>query len=67
MWKIIKEKIRKSRADNKKQKAIETFNVTEHNGELWLTFLSNRVCPCSMLKEEPVLALHKMRELFENE
>ena len=40
------------------------YQVQEYQGELWLTYSDNLVCPCSMLKSEPVESLAKMRELY---
>ena len=54
--------------EKKKAEAAETaaelYQVCEYNGELWLTYSGHLVCPCSMLKDEPVDALKKMRELY---
>ena len=64
----IFEKFSHSQAE-KKQLQIEEdanfyYQITEHDGELWITFNSSLVCPCSMLKEEPVEAIKKMRDLY---
>ena len=40
------------------------FQITEHDGEIWITFNGNLVCPSSMLNLEPVEAIRKMRELY---
>lgn len=40
------------------------YQVKEHGGELWLTYGGNLVCPCAMLKDAPVEAVCKMRELY---
>ena len=40
------------------------FQIKEKGGELWLTYSGWLVCPCSMLKEAPVDAVRKMRELY---
>lgn len=45
-------------------KANETYNVKIHGEELWLTCNGILVCPCSMLKDDPVEAVNKMRELY---
>lgn len=54
--------------EQKKAEAAETaaelYQVREYNGELWLTYSGNLVCPSSMLKDEPVEAVRKMRELY---
>lgn len=42
----------------------EKYQVCEYGGELWLTFVGGLVCPCSMLKDDPVESLKKMRELY---
>lgn len=47
-------------------KASWMFQIREHNSELWLTYGVNGalICPCSMLKGEPVEAVKQMRELY---
>lgn len=42
----------------------EKYQVCEFGGELWLTFIGALVCPCSMLKDDPVESLKVMRELY---
>lgn len=42
----------------------EKYQVCEYGGELWLTFVGCLVCPCSMLSDDPVESLKKMRELY---
>ena len=64
----IFEKFNCSQAE-KKQLQIEEdanfyYQITEHDGEIWVTFNNFLVCPCSMLKDEPVEAIKKMRELY---
>ena len=44
--------------------AVSLYQVQEYQGELWLTYSGNLVCPCSMLKSEPVESVAKMRELY---
>ena len=54
--------------EQKKAEAAETaadlYQVREYKGELWVTYNACLVCPCSMLKDEPVEAIRKMRELY---
>ena len=40
------------------------YQLCEFNGEIWLTYGGNLVCPSSMLKDEPVEAVEKMRDLY---
>lgn len=47
-----------------REKVVELFQLQEHDGELWLTFAGSLVCPCQMLKDAPVDAVKKMRELY---
>lgn len=64
---IIKRILAKRRADRQndiEHKACEVFQISEHGGQLWLTFLDNLVCPCDMLKDAPVDAVTRMRELY---
>ena len=44
--------------------ADSRYQLQEYDGEIWITFLGNLVCPCSMLKDEPVRAVCQMRELY---
>lgn len=54
--------------EERKAEAAETaadlYQVREYKGELWVTYNACLVCPCSMLKDEPVEAVKKMRELY---
>ena len=64
----IIEKYNQSHAERKRreveERAAELYQLTEHGGELWLTFSGSLVCPCQMLKDGPVEAVKKMRELY---
>jgi hypothetical protein len=44
--------------------AQNLFQVKEHGGELWMTYDGWLVCPCSMMKDEPVDAVTRMRQLY---
>ena len=46
------------------QEADALFQIAEYDDQLWLTFGGSKVCPCDMLKDEPVEAVKKMRELY---
>lgn len=54
--------------EKKKAEAAETaaelYQVREYKGELWVTYNACLVCPSSMLKDDPVEAVRKMRELY---
>lgn len=54
--------------EQRKKEALEAANnlyqVCEFENELWLTYNGNLVCPCSMLKDDAVEAVRKMRELY---
>lgn len=64
----ILDKFSKGQADRRHRQIEDNsmflFQITEHCGELWLTFDCRLVCPCSMLKDSPVDAIKKMRELY---
>ena len=64
----IVEKFRSSQSERRQLQAEETatslYQIKEYNGEIWLTFNQNLVCPCSMLNEDPVEAIKVMRELY---
>ena len=53
----------KTRRENER-KAEYVYQIEEHDGEIWLIYNGALVCPCSMLKAEPVDALKQMRELY---
>lgn len=46
------------------ERACELYQVCEYNGELWLTYSDNLICPASMLKPAPVDAVNDMRSLY---
>ena len=41
------------------ERANDLFQLTEHEGEIWLTYNGSLVCPCQMLKDAPVDASRK--------
>lgn len=55
---------RKDRVKEATIAAESFFQIKEKGGELWLTYNGWLVCPCSMLKDTPVDAITKMRELY---
>lgn len=59
-------KRREERKDEIERMACDIFQVAESDGQLWLTFNGNLVCPCDMLTTDPVQAVAKMRELYVN-
>ena len=44
--------------------AKELFQIREHNGELWLTYNANLVCPMAMFQMPDVEAIITMRDLY---
>lgn len=60
----ILDMFRQSASERAVIESEEKYQVCEYGGELWLTYSGCLVCPCSMLKDSPVDALCKMRELF---
>ena len=62
------EKFNRNQSEKKRLRVEEDasylYQITEHEGELWITFNNSLVCPCSMLKEEPVESVKKMRDLY---
>lgn len=61
--KII-EVINRKRKERLQERAKSLYQITEHNGELWLTFGSSAVVPCSMLNCTPLEALASLRQGF---
>ncbi len=61
---IFKEWKRNAHASYLAQRAEEAFQITEYGGELW--FISDRclICPCSMMKDDPLESLKELRRLF---
>ena len=64
----IFERYKKNRTENNHEEVVKNsqrlYQLTEYNGEIWLTYEGELVCPGSMLKEEPVKAVCAMRELY---
>ena len=64
----IFEKFNRSQSEKKRlqieEDASYLYQICEHKGEIWLTFNNLLAFPCSMLKDEPVEAIKKMRELY---
>ena len=62
------ERYQKKKSENNHNDVVkyssELFQLREYNDEIWLTYDSHLVCPCSMLNAEPVDAIKKMRELY---
>jgi hypothetical protein len=54
--------------EEKKAEVAETaaslYQVCEFRGELWLTYNGDLVCPSSMLKDDVVKAVEKIRLLY---
>lgn len=64
-WRDTKHK----RANEKtKKKIVESsksvFNVYEDRGELWLIYNDYLICPMSMFKDDTIVALKKIRDLY---
>ena len=59
----IKNLFRETHEDRMKR-AEREFQVTEFNGSLWLTHMGCLICPCSMFKEEPIVALQHIRKEY---
>lgn len=60
----FKEKRRERKKSNLKKSSCEVFNVKEFGGKIWLTHNGCLVCPSSMLEDDIVKSVEKMRELF---
>ena len=60
---------RRQRKIEEKEKEVREdantfYQVKEYNGEIWLTYDGNLICPVSMLKEGPVESLNKIRAYY---
>lgn len=49
---------------NYEKEAEEFYQITERNGELWLTYTGVPVVPQSLLKKDILEALKELRELY---
>ena len=58
---IERVKLRERRRSSERVK--EDFQITERDGEIWLTFAGCPILPSSMLKEDPIATLTRVREL----
>ena len=45
-----------------KERANDIYQITEYCGRLWFTYNGSLFCPCDMMKDEPLVALNKLRE-----
>ena len=59
---MFKESREKNAEKYVKECAKRTFQITEHNGRFWFTYNGSLFCPCDMMKDEPLVALNKLRE-----
>ena len=46
------------------KEANAIYQVREYEGEIWLTFNGEIVCPMGMFKEETIAALEMIREMY---
>lgn len=60
----LREKRATSRLSHLTEESKSIFQITEYNGELYFTIGTTKFCPCSMLKDEPIKALEKIRKLY---
>lgn len=45
------------------EKILENIiQIKEINGEIWLTYCDNPICPCSMFKDAPIEVIKAIRE-----
>lgn len=45
--------------------ARELYQITEHDGRIWLTYNDNRICPMAMFEEKDVVdVLLELRSLY---
>jgi hypothetical protein len=64
MKNILKEWRRNAHESYLLQRAECVFQITEYKGELWFIYERCLLCPCSMMKGEPLEALKELRLLF---
>lgn len=63
-FKKCKERLAERKHRETLERAGTIYQLCEHDGELWLTYSGNLVCPCSMLNVEPVYAVRVLREMY---
>ena len=45
--------------------ARELYQITEHDGQIWLTYNGNRICPMAMFEEkDAVCVLLNLRNIY---
>lgn len=65
MFDGIKKRFNAFQKANIIKSASSTYNVTEHNGELWITFNGRVIFPVEMLWEKNAIkALEKLRSVY---
>ena len=44
--------------------SLDLYQIQEYKGELWITYDGHLVCPTSMLVDEAVVAIERMRAMY---
>lgn len=61
-WKRVAQRLNAQNVDAIKERAADIFQIMEYSGKLWFTYNGFPFCPCDMMKDEPLVALNKLRE-----
>jgi hypothetical protein len=61
-WDRLSQKRKEQSANAIKKRANDIYQISECFGKLWFTYNGFPFCPCDMMKDEPLVALNKLRE-----
>lgn len=61
-WDRLSQKRKEQSTNAIKKRANDIYQISEHLGKLWFTYEGFPFCPCDMMKDEPLVALNKLRE-----
>ena len=63
-WKRVAQRLNAQNVDAIKERAADIFQIMEYSGKLWFTYNGFPFCPCDMMKDEPLVALEKLRSTY---
>jgi len=64
IFKNYKENKRDKRKADVVKHSKDLYQLQEYNGEVWMTYDGHLVCPTTMLVDEAVVAIEKMRDMY---
>lgn len=63
-WDRLSRKRKEQNVNTIKNRANDIYQISERFGKLWFTYNGFPFCPCDMMKDEPLVALNKLREVY---